>query len=120
MARRVGRALGVALGLILLALVATYGVAQTTGGKRFISAQLERALAGPESTVEVVGLEGRVPFDMRLARLAFADGEGVWLEVEGVRLDLSPAALLRGRLAVKEVSAELVRVLRPPPATAAE
>ena len=120
MARRVGLALGVALGLILLALVAAYGVAQTTGGKRFISAQLERALAGPESTVEVAGLEGRVPFDMRLARLTFADGEGVWLEVEGIRLDLAPAALLRGRLAVEEVSAELIRVLRPPPAAAAE
>ncbi|HEX5795895.1 MAG TPA: hypothetical protein VFY19_08640, partial [Geminicoccaceae bacterium] len=117
MARRVGLALGVALGLILLALVAGYGLAQTTGGKRFISAQLERALAGPERSVEAAGLEGRVPFDMRLARLTFADDEGVWLEVEGVRLDLAPAALLRGRLVVEEVSAELIRVLRPPPAT---
>ena len=120
MARRVGLALGIALGLLIAAVIAAYAFAQTPAGKRFISAQLERALAGPETAVEVTGLAGQIPFDMSLDRLALSSGEGVWLEVEGLRLAVSPAALLRGRLEVERLSAERVRVLRPPPAAPEE
>jgi translocation and assembly module TamB len=116
MARRVGLALGIALGLIIAAVIAAYAVVQTPAGKRVISAQLERALTGPQTAAEVTGLAGQIPFDMSLDRLALSSGEGVWLEIEGLRLVVSPAALLRGRLDIEQVSAERVRILRPPPA----
>ena len=96
MARRVGLALGVALGLVLLLIVAAFGFAQTGAGKRLLAAQLERALAGPGTVVEVTGLDGLVPFQLRLARLAVADAEGVWLELEGLRLSWSPRRAAAG------------------------
>ena len=120
MARRVGLALGIALGLLIAAVIAAYAFVQTPAGKRVISAQLERALGGPQTAVEVSGLAGQIPFDMSLERLALSSGEGVWLEIEGLRLAISPAALLRGWLDVELVSAERVRVLRPPPAAPEE
>jgi translocation and assembly module TamB len=120
MARRIGLALGVALGLTLLVIVAAFGFAQTSAGKRLLAAQLERALAGPGTVVEVIGLDGLVPFQLRLGRVAIADAEGVWFELEGLRLSWSPVALLQARLEIDEASAARLALARLPPAAPEE
>ncbi len=112
MARRIGLALGLALGLVLLLLVCVFALAQTGPGKRLMAAALERALASPGSTVEVQGLEGLIPFDLRLARLTMADDRGKWLELDGLRLSWSAAALLHGRLQVDDLSAQRIELAR--------
>ncbi|HET6518654.1 MAG TPA: translocation/assembly module TamB domain-containing protein [Geminicoccaceae bacterium] len=109
------------LGLLTLALLvlgAVFALAQTEFGRRQIAAVIERQLSGPEARAEVRGLEGLVPVDVRLERLALADPEGVWLEVRDARLAWSPGALLRGRLHVDELSAARVDVHRLPADTA--
>ncbi len=115
MVRRVGLALGVALGLALLLIGAAFAFAQTGPGQRLIGAALERVLAGPGTRVEVAGLTGLVPFDLHVAALRVADPEGVWLEAEGLRLTWSAAALLRGRVEVTAVGADRIQLLRLPP-----
>ncbi len=112
MARRIGLALGLALGSVLLLLACAFALAQTGPGKRLIAAALERALASPGSTVEIQGLDGLIPFDLRLARLSMADDRGAWLELDGLRLAWSAAALLHGRLQVDDLSAQRIELAR--------
>ncbi len=115
MARRIGLALLVALALVLLLIAAVFGLAQTGFGKRLITSQLSTLLTTPEMTVEVTGLQGTVPIDMRLGRVSVADPDGVWLEVDDARLAWSPGALLGGRIRIDRLSAARVGLERLPP-----
>jgi translocation and assembly module TamB len=113
--RRIGLALLSALVLVVLLIAGILGLAQTGFGKRMIAAQLSDLLSTPERMVELTGLQGTVPFDMRLGRVTAADPDGVWLEVDDVRLAWSPRALLRGRIWIDELSAARIAVDRLPP-----
>src|ERR671919_2832166 len=115
MARRVGLALLVALALVLLLIAGVVGVAQTGFGKRMIADRLSALLSTPEMAIEITGLQGMVPIDMRLGRVTAADPVGVWLEVDDLRLAWSPSALLGGRIWIDEVSAARIRLDRLPP-----
>lgn len=107
------------LGLALLTLLAAaFGFVQTGFAKSRLETMLERTLAGETGGAEVRGLSGLLPFAVRLERLRLADAEGVWLEVDDARLDLAPAALLAGRVELREASAERVAVHRLPPGEA--
>jgi translocation and assembly module TamB len=112
MVRRVGLALGAALGLVLLLIGAAFGFAQTGPGQRAIAAALEHALSEPAGQVEVEGLHGLVPFDLRLARLTIADARGVRFELTGLHLAWSPGALLHGRIEVSALTADRIRLER--------
>jgi translocation and assembly module TamB len=116
MVRRIGLALLAALALVILLIAGMFGLAQTGLGKRMIAAQLSSLLSTPEMAVEITGLQGTVPFDMRLDRVTAADRDGVWLEVDEARLAWSPRALLRGRIWIDELSAARISVDRPPAA----
>ncbi|MEQ8966844.1 MAG: translocation/assembly module TamB domain-containing protein [Azospirillaceae bacterium] len=110
--------LAVLVVLIVGALAALFGAAQTQAGKDRIVALAEGAAAGPDVAIDLGRLTGTVPFDMRLDRLAVADGQGSWLSAEGVRVAWRPAALLRGRLAIEAVTADRIALDRTPAAPA--
>lgn len=114
MLRRVLWAIAGILATLVLLVAGLFGYAQTRPGREQLAGLLTRALSTPERQVTLAGLGGLVPFDLRLAHLALADREGVWLELEEARLDLSPAALLRGIVLVREVGARRVALHRPP------
>ncbi|MGH6886912.1 MAG: hypothetical protein ACREGK_12660, partial [Geminicoccales bacterium] len=105
MLRRVGLALLVAVALVLLLIAGTFGLAQTGFGKRMIVTQLSALLSTPGMAVEITGLQGTVPIDMRLGRVTVADRDGVWLALDDARLAWSPGALLRGRIWIDALSA---------------
>ncbi len=90
-----------------LALQSAWGKARLT---QFVA---QVASAAPDRVVEIGELTGAVPFGMRLDRVRVADRDGVWLEVSGIRLDIRAADLLRGKLNVTELHADVVRVDRP-------
>ncbi len=115
MLRRVGLALVLALALVLLLVAGVFGLAQTGYGKRVIATRLGTLLTTSEMTVEVIGLQGIVPVDMRAGRVTVADPDGVWLEIDDVALDWSPSALLRGRIWIDELSATRIGLNRLPP-----
>jgi translocation and assembly module TamB len=114
MARRVGLALLVALALVLLLIAGVVGMAQTGFGKRMIADRLSALMSTPEMAVEITGLQGTVPIDMRLGRVTVADPDGVWLAVDDARLAWSPGALLGGRIWIDEISAARIRLDRLP------
>ena len=109
-ARSLGRGLilvPAAAGLLLFAL---WGLAHTDTGRRLIVWGVGQASG---DRVVLSGLSGRLPFAPRLERLEIRDAEGPWLLVEDAALDLDPAALLGGLLAVDGLSAGRVVLSRP-------
>jgi translocation and assembly module TamB len=66
------------------------------------------------------GLEGPLPGRPGVARLALADEQGVWLEVEDARLVWDPRALLRREAHVEALTAGRIALRRLPAAEPAE
>lgn len=119
MRRKILLAIGVLLALLLVAAAGLFAYVQTGPGQRQLAAFLARTLSTPDQRVELEGLRGFVPFDVRLDRLRVSDAEGTWLEVADARLAWAAAPLLRGALRVREAGAARVTLHRlpagPPP-----
>ncbi|MFH1488926.1 MAG: hypothetical protein ABII06_08490, partial [Pseudomonadota bacterium] len=102
-------------GLVLLTGL-LFGLLQTTGGKALLVRWATRSLTmGSGGRVVVGDITGLVPFHFDVDRIAVADGEGEWLEVEDFRFRLAPGPLLRGRIFVRELSSSAVHLRRRPP-----
>ncbi len=105
---RMLRILGSIVGsVVLLAAVAAVGV-NTQAGHRAVE-RIAR-LAG----LEITGLEGRFPDDFSIAHATLADADGVWLEIEGLRLNWWPTALLRKDISATLLAATRIHVARYP------
>ncbi|WP_448192048.1 translocation/assembly module TamB domain-containing protein [Azospirillum sp. sgz301742] len=104
--------------LIAVAAVAGFGWLQTDAGRRWLVATIEGAASGPDATLRLGTLSGRVPFDLTLSEIRMADREGVWLTLRDAHLALNPMALPARRVEIKELSAAQVVVERPPAASA--
>src|SRR4051794_323666 len=112
--------IGITVGAIVLLLGGAFAYAQTTLGKRQIGSVLERTLSDPPArNAQVEGIAGLIPFDVRIGKVRLADDKGDWLQVDDARLTLSPTDLLAGRIFVKEVGADRVRVDHIPSSPAA-
>lgn len=109
-----------ALALIGLLVGGAFALAQTGFGQRLIAKQLGRALSDAETTVEVRGLSGLVPFDVRIERIRLFDRAGLWLELDDLAVVTSPRALLHGRVEVHQLRARRLALLRLPAATQAD
>ncbi len=97
------------IGLVLLIGVSAGIWLSTPSGRDFALSQATQAV--PELTLE--GADGSI-FDLRVARIAMADADGVWLTVEGGHLSWNPWALFTRTLSVNELSAKVVMVARQP------
>ncbi|MEM1272267.1 MAG: translocation/assembly module TamB domain-containing protein [Pseudomonadota bacterium] len=76
---------------------------------------IEDALSdGAARQVDLQGFRGALSAQASLDRLTVSDDQGVWLEIEGAVLDWNRAAVLRGRIAITALTADFVRVSRPP------
>ena len=102
---------GILLAMLLVALVA---FVQTAPGKRMLAAELSSFLSTAESTIEIEGLQGWLPIDMRFDRLRLADQDGVWLEATDIVADWSPTSLLKGRIQIDRLRADQIRLARIP------
>ncbi len=76
----------------------------------------QRALASLVSSkdLQIAGLSGFFPTDLRVAEVKLSDRDGTWLTVDDARLNWSFASLLKGRVRIDEVAARRVEVRRPP------
>lgn len=102
------------LGLLLALILIGFGLLQTGFGKRQLLVLIEAQLAEPPARLEAESLEGLVPFDMTLVGARLSDEKGVWLEADRLALAWSPAALLGGKVAIDQLDADRLAVLRPP------
>ncbi|MEM7489085.1 MAG: translocation/assembly module TamB domain-containing protein [Pseudomonadota bacterium] len=103
--------------LVLAAAVAGTATAQDAQEDRdrgFLVGLIEDNLAAPGLSVRLDGFEGALSSTASLERLTVSDDEGTWLVLEDVVLDWNRSALLRGRLVVEELSADLIRLERTP------
>lgn len=93
---------------------AAFALAQTQMAKDRISGLVESSLTSENQTAEVAGLDGLLPFDVRLGRFRLADDAGTWLEVDDARVKVDPGRLLAGEIVVEQAGAARVAVHRTP------
>ncbi len=80
-----------------------------------ISRGLAAALSEPgEFELRIRGFGGFLPFTIRADELSLVDSEGAWLSVSSLRLDVIPSELWRGRIVLRRVLAEQLRLVRLP------
>lgn len=103
---------------VLVAVMALLGLAfaglQTAPGKRLLADLASDLASSPDQQIRISGIEGFVPTDLRVERIAIADRTGVWLQVEDAHLSWSFASLLQRRLRIELLSAAQIAVLRVP------
>ena len=94
----------------LLALAAL----QTGSGRSGIAGLAEDLASSDTFALKLGTIEGAVPFDMRVSKVAIGDKDGIWLQLEDVALDWQFLPLLAGHVAVDDVSAKEISLLRLP------
>jgi len=112
--RRSGKIALWTLGGLAGVIAAGFAFLQTGAGKGWVAATLTKSLSTPASTITVGAIQGLVPFDITVDRIALGDSGGPWLTIDRAALAWSPTALLHGRLRVDALTAETITVLRQP------
>ncbi|NGQ91193.1 translocation and assembly module protein TamB [Rhodobacter sp. HX-7-19] len=82
----------------------------------YLTALLEDNLSGAGRAVVITGFEGALSSRATIERLTIADEDGIWITLDGVVLDWSRSALLRGVVEVAELSAREIVLVRVPEA----
>ncbi|GEP53598.1 translocation/assembly module TamB domain-containing protein [Reyranella soli] len=111
---RARRILAIAAAGLVGLLVILFGALQTAPGQSAVVGLISRVASGPDGGLEISGLSGFFPTDLRIATISYRDRDGPWLTVENVHLRWSFMSLARGRLSIETLSADRVAVLRPP------
>ncbi len=91
-----------------------FGAAAQDDDRDFLTAFLEDNLSGAGRQVTITGFTGALSSQATIERLTIADDDGVWLTLDGVVLDWSRSALLRGEVNVAELSARAIVLERVP------
>ena len=99
--------------LILLAVTSAPTFAQESD-KDYLTAFLEDSLSDVGREVTITGFAGALSSQATIESMTFADDAGVWLTLDGVKLDWSRSSLLSGELVVNELSAKHLTVVRLP------
>jgi translocation and assembly module TamB len=103
-AARILRWLAAALGLLIAAVLAAFGLLQTQTGQAWLARTLERTISTPDFTVAVAELHGMVPFNFKVDRIEIGDRDGTYLTLRDFGLDISAAELLARRLHFRSLS----------------
>lgn len=90
------------------------GAAAQEDDRDFLTAFLEDNLSGAGRQVTITGFAGALSSRATIDRLTIADDAGIWLTLDGVVLDWSRSALLRGEVNVSELSAREIVLERVP------
>ncbi len=106
--------LGLVLALLLLPVLLVGGgllYANTEGGRLRLASLAESFVPG----LTLEGLQGPLPGRLAISRIAMADDQGVWLEIQDAELDWRPMALLERRAHITLLSAARLALYRLPP-----
>ena len=101
---RVFRWLGAALGLLIVVMLAAFGLLQTRTGQAWLAKTIAQTVSSPDFAVSVEGLRGFVPFRLQVDRIEIGDRDGIYLTLHDFGLDLSAAELLAGRAHIRSLS----------------
>jgi len=112
--RRAGKIALWTVGGVAGVIAAGFAFLQTGSGRSWIGATLTRSLSTPASSITVGTIQGLVPFDIKVDRIALGDTGGIWLTIDKAAIAWSPTALLHGRLRIDALTADAITVLRQP------
>jgi len=107
-------ALGVVAILFVMALGVVLFVALTPVGGQVAADRISAIVSTPDRTVTFSRPEGLLSGDLRIDTLTLSDEAGPYAQIGGIRVDWSPAALVRGVFRAENISAETVNFIRPP------
>ncbi|MBS0221583.1 MAG: translocation/assembly module TamB domain-containing protein [Proteobacteria bacterium] len=108
------------LGGLVAVVALLFAVLQTPPGKQALAGIVSSMASSADSRLEVSGISGFIPTDLRVAKIEMSDPQGVWLNIEDAHLAWSFASLFTGRLKIEDIAAQKIEALRPPaPAKAA-
>jgi translocation and assembly module TamB len=105
------------ISLAVIIILPTLGVAgifialNSAGGRSFAAQEINK-LAGP--SLRISGLGGHFPEDIKIARVAVADADGVWLTGDSLELRWKPMDLLSRSIHVTALTAAEISVARAP------
>lgn len=102
--------------LIIAASFASPLMAQTQEERDvgFIQGLIEDNLSDVSRTVRIEGFAGALSSRASIDSMTIADADGIWFRAEGLVLDWNRSALVRGRIEISEMSADLIELVRPP------
>ena len=103
-----------ALAAVLALLGLAFAGMQTTPGKRLLAKLASSLASSPGQQIQITGIDGFVPTDLRVEQIEISDRTGPWLRVEDARVSWSFASLLQRRLQIDLLSAAKIGVLRAP------
>ena len=109
--RVVGVIMATVIVVPLLLVLATLVTLNTGGGREFAVREINHFLAG---TVQVEGLGGHFPADLKLGHISIVDAKGAWAQASDVELRWRPEELLRRSVHVTVLTAAEISVLRAP------
>lgn len=101
--------------LLFVALAAALLGANTEPGRRWIAQAASAAVPG----LVIEGLTGPLPARIGVARLAIADAEGTWLELDAAEIAIDVWALARREFRIERLAARRLALHRAPPGEAA-
>ncbi len=105
------QAVGLLIGLPLLALAVSLIGANTNAGRDLIARAAANFSGG---MVTIDGLSGSFPDALRVGRIVVSDASGPWLTIDRARLDWSPLRLIHGEVSVQRLVADHVAIARLP------
>lgn len=101
--------------LVAVIALAGFGLMRSDAGRRWIADTVESAVSTPGGLqLSILGLQGRLPQEIRIEEIHISDAQGEWLRARALRLDWSPLDLLGGTLNIAGIEAEEIVVERVP------
>src|SRR5215467_13715418 len=109
---RLFRWLGIALGLLIVVLLAAFGLLQIRPGKSWLERTIAQSVSSPDFAVTMQGIGGFVPFGLKVERIDIGDRDGTYLTLHDLRLDIAAAALPAGRLHIRSLTVAAIEMAR--------
>ena len=104
-----------AMGLMLLAIVATPVLSQEEDGDvGILAGMLQDVLSDAGREVRIRGFEGALSSRATVREISIADDQGIWLTLSDVVIDWNRSALFDRRVEVRELSAGRIDIARMP------
>ncbi|MDE1156854.1 MAG: translocation/assembly module TamB [Neorhizobium sp.] len=105
--------------LFVMAIGVILFVAFTPVGGNVAASRISALISTPDRRVTFSRPEGLLSGDLRVASLTLSDARGAYAQIDGIKVDWSPTALVKGIFSADRISADSVNFIRPPdPATA--
>jgi translocation and assembly module TamB len=101
-------------GSIAAVVALLFAALQTPPGKRVLASAVSSSASSADSRLEISGISGFVPTDLRVAKIVLSDRDGPWASIEDAHVAWSFVSLFTGQIRIDELSVAKIEALRPP------